>query len=86
MKPITPEPRHGTRALIIAKDQPEYLPLPANFDGQSVETKWQLSWRERLRVALFGTFYLTLLTFGHPLQPIRLSILGNYILNSLGEK
>jgi hypothetical protein len=75
MIPITPEPRKDARAVVFAKDQPEYLPLPANFDGTSVETKWRLSWHEWLRVLWTGNLYLTLLTFGKPLQPIRLSVL-----------
>ena len=75
MQPIKPEPRSYAREVVFAKDQPEYLPLPANFDGQSVETKWKLSWRERLSILFKGTMYLTLLTFGKPLQPIRLSTL-----------
>lgn len=75
MKPITPELRNGIRQVVFAKDQPEYLPLPANFDGQEVETKWKLSWSERLRILLTGNLYLSLLTFGKPLQPIRLSVL-----------
>lgn len=57
--------------LVIAKDQPEYLPLPAYVDHATGEVTscWGLSWRERLRVLLSGRVYLTLLTFGRPLQP-----------------
>lgn len=75
MKPIKPESRKGASEVVFAKDQPEYEPLPANFDGTSVETKWKLSWRERWAVLRHGSLYLTLLTFGNALQPIRLSIL-----------
>jgi hypothetical protein len=75
MKPIIPEPRDGNVAIVFAKDQPEYLPLPANFDGKCVETKWQLSWWEWCGVLLSRNFYLSVATFGNPLQPIRLSVL-----------
>ena len=61
MKPIKPEPRQGVGEVVFAKDQPEYEPLPANFDGRSVETKWRLSWRERLHILFRGNLYLTLL-------------------------
>jgi hypothetical protein len=60
---------------IFAKDQPEYVPLPSRVDSAgTVITCWKLTWRERLTVLWRGTFYLTLLTFNRPLQPIRCSI------------
>lgn len=74
MMPVAPEPRVYGRAIVIAEDQPEYLPLPANIVGPYVETKWKLTWIERLRVLWTGNFYLTLSTFGRPLQPIRCSV------------
>jgi hypothetical protein len=75
MKPVFPELRTGYWQVVFAKDQPQYLQLPANTDGRQVETKWVLSWRERLRIFFAGNLYLTLLTFGNPLQPIRVSLL-----------
>lgn len=75
MKPVAPEHRCGYSQVVFAKDQPEYIPLPANFNGVEVETKWRLTWRERLSVLFRGSIYLSLLTFGKPLQPIRLSVL-----------
>ena len=57
--------------VTFAKDQPEYLPLPAHRseDGE-VTSCWSLSWRERLRLLWSGRFYITLMTFNGPLQPI----------------
>jgi hypothetical protein len=74
MTPITPEPRPNGHATVFAKDQPEYLPLPANIVGPCVETKWKLTWRERISALLRGHCYLTVMTFGKPLQPVRPSI------------
>lgn len=56
---------------VFAKDQPEYLPLPSHRseDGSEVTSCWGLSWRERLCLVFTGRVYLTLLTFGAPLQP-----------------
>lgn len=71
MKPITPEPREDAKAVVFAKDQPEYIPLPANVRAPYVETKWKLTWRERLKVLRRGEFYLTVMTFSSPLQPLR---------------
>lgn len=74
MRPVKPEQRIGYEDVTFAKDQPEYIPLPAITDGNYVETKWRLSWRERLTTALRGNLYLSVLTFGRPLQPVRLSV------------
>ena len=58
--------------IVFAKDQPEYLPLPA-FVVESAERPvtscWGMTWRERLRVLFTGRVYFTQLTFGAPLQP-----------------
>ena len=81
MEPAKPESRPGVREVMFAEDQPEYAQLPANFDGRSVETKWKLSWRERLHVLFNGNLYLTVLTFGNSLQPIRLSVLRDEVLH-----
>ena len=63
--------------VVYAKDQPEYLPLPALpvDDGSGhrrVVTRWKLSWKERLRVLVFGDMYLWLSTFGKPISPVAL--------------
>lgn len=61
--------------VVYAKDQPEYLPLPAHRtpDGE-VTACWRLSWRERLGLLLTGRVYVTNLTFNGPLQPQRVSV------------
>lgn len=54
----------------LAKDQDQYLTLPALIlsDG-CVVSRWHLTWRERLRMLWSGSLYLTIQTFGAPLQP-----------------
>lgn len=68
MKPVEfPE-----QTVVFAKDQPEYIPLPAHIaPGRDVAVTscWQLTWRERLRMLRTGRVYFTALTFGSPLQP-----------------
>ena len=56
----------------IAKDQPQYVPLPARVAGDRTTSCWALTPRERLRVLLTGRVWLTSLNFGRPLQPARL--------------
>lgn len=66
MKPIEfPE-----QNVIFAKDQPEYLPLPAHktADGEVISC-WSLTLRERLKVLLRGQIWWSVLTFNQPLQP-----------------
>lgn len=61
--------------IIYAKDQGEYLPLPANKDSDGIVTScWGMSWRERMRVALIGRVWVQTMTFNAPLQPIKVSV------------
>ncbi len=55
---------------IIAKDQPEYLPLPAHVasDGR-VTFCWRLSMWERLTLLFTGHIWHQVLTFRSALQP-----------------
>ncbi len=58
--------------VIYAKDQPEYIPLPAyKWKDGTVVTKWQLTWKERFLILFNGHFFFSILTFNNPLQPIR---------------
>ena len=61
--------------VIYAKDQPEYLPLPAykTEDGEMV-CCWGLSLGERLRVLFTGKLWMSVLTFNYPLQPLLLRV------------
>lgn len=57
----------------FAKNQREYLPLPAfrypNDNTGKVLFCWKLSWKERLKVLISGKLWHTVLTFNEPLQP-----------------
>lgn len=60
------------QTVVIAKDQPEYMPLPAHVcktpEGR-VTCCWKLSWRERLKLLWRGVLWHQVLTFRRPLQP-----------------
>ena len=64
--------------IIIAKDQPEYLPLPAKrFAGDPqgrIVCCWKLTWRERMKILFRGLVWHQVLTFNKPLQPQLLTI------------
>lgn len=69
-----PETRWGISEIVYAKNQPEYIPLPAlRFDDGLVVTRWKPSIWDRMLIAFGGDIYLGLLTFNHPLQPIIMS-------------
>jgi hypothetical protein len=73
--PILPVvPGFALEVVEYAKDQPEYLTLPAHRqpDG-TVTTRWKLTWIERLRVAFGGSIWLQVLTFNRALQPVMLT-------------
>jgi hypothetical protein len=70
MKPIL-FPEHN---IVIAKDQPQYQPLPAFAHGSRVICCWSLSWWERLRVLLTGCIWHQIATFEERLQPQLLSV------------
>lgn len=77
MKPISPNLYwlDEGQEVVYAKDQPEYLPLPAHRmpDGLVI-TCWKLSWRERVLVLFGKHIFLKQLTFNTPLQPLRLTV------------
>jgi len=73
--PVEPTAHKDFVFVVIAKNQPEYLPLPAITDGRYVITKWRMSWRERLSCVFRGHLHLAIKTFGNPLQPIKLSVM-----------
>lgn len=57
-----------------AKDQPEYIPLPARKTADGiVSTCWKMSLAERLAVLLTGKIFLHVMTFNQPLQPVRIT-------------
>lgn len=66
---MTPTDFQGSNAVFGAK-QPEYLPLPAEVRGDDVITCWKLSAEEIEKVCDYGEIWITIKTFGQPLQPL----------------
>lgn len=65
------------QTVVIAKDQPEYKPLPAhrfNDDEGRIACCWQLTFWERIRVLFSGKIWHQILTFNGPLQPQLLTV------------
>ena len=60
---------------VFAKNQPEYLQLPAYRSPEGVVvTCYQLTWKERFAILFGGKIWLSLLTFNKPLQPQRITV------------
>lgn len=67
MKPI--EFDHSN--VVYAKDQPEYLPLPAHKTSDGTVTScWELSDDEIMDICKSRKIFISQLTFNQPLQPI----------------
>jgi len=68
MKPI----KFKEHNCVYAKDQPEYLPLPAykvNDERGEVIFCMHLSFKERFKILFTGRLWCSLLTFNKPLTP-----------------
>jgi hypothetical protein len=75
MKPIIPVcPGFELPVTVYAKD-PQYLQLPCYKDEDgTVMTRWKLTFKERIKILLYGNLWLTVLTFNKSLQPINLTV------------
>jgi len=71
MKPV----KFKETNTIFAKDQPQYLQLPAFKDAEGrVTVCYHLTIWERLTVLFKGNIWFQSLTFNKPLQPQKLSV------------
>lgn len=61
------------QTVVIAKDQPEYQPLPAfqfaHDPTGRIACCWQLTFRERLKLLFTGRLWHIIMAFHQPLQP-----------------
>jgi len=61
--------------IIIAKDQPQYKPLPAIYlNSDEILTRWKIPFWQRVWLVMAGSIYLDYLTFGRPIQPMKVLI------------
>lgn len=61
------------QTMVLAKDQPEYIPLPVFYDSQGPEgiaiSCFKLSWRERIKILFTGRLWIQQLTFHRGFSP-----------------
>jgi hypothetical protein len=72
-------PNVGLPEVTVAEDQHDYLALTAAVvewrDGsRGILTRWRLTDDERRRIAGGEDLYVTLLTFGQPMQPLGIDV------------
>jgi hypothetical protein len=71
--PVLPSSPQFTET-VLAKDQPEYIPLPVAHieysDGaRSMVSCYRLTWKERFTILFTGKVWWEQMTFGSRLQP-----------------
>lgn len=77
MTPVEPQLHENAKLVIIAKDQPEYIPLPASVDNNGVVmTEWEPTAEELQKLFTGGRIRLWIYTYNHPLQPVMLDVVG----------
>jgi len=72
-------PGSGPIEIVLGKDQPEYIPLPAVFlDTPTCPmiSRWRFTEEERLQIAAGADVVLTQLTFRTPFRPVHLQVVG----------
>ena len=64
--------------IVFGANQPEYQPLLAEFVGKpetgQINTCWELSPDELKQIQETGKIWVSILTFGQPLQPVLVSV------------
>lgn len=79
MKPVEPSLHKDATLIVFAKDQPQYIPLPASVDSNGlVMTEWELTEEElaclfvggRIRLWIHGTD----VQIGRPFTPLQIEV------------
>lgn len=65
MKPV----EFFQQTAVLAKDQPEYQPLPVWQDDDHTLSCWTFTFWERVRILFGNPLWLLQMNFGRPLQP-----------------
>jgi hypothetical protein len=77
MRPVEPRSRQGARLVLFAKDQPQYMPLPASVDANGlVMTEWEPTAEELEALLTGGRIRIWVHTFNHPLQPLSVDVVA----------
>lgn len=77
MRPVSPNT--GAPEITVAENQHEYLTITAAVyewsDGRKgLLTRWHLTDEDKTRIANGEDVYLMMLTFGKPMQPVKIQV------------
>jgi len=74
VSPVCPtQPEMLQYEIVIAKDQPQYIPLPAVVSGDGlVVTRWRFSFWERWSILITGNLWHSQMCFSEKPHPIRI--------------
>jgi hypothetical protein len=79
MQPVSPVlPGSEAIEIVIGKDQPEYIPLPAVYMDNPIRmfTRWRMTDEERKAVADGADIVFCQMTFGNAFQPVRFEVVA----------
>jgi hypothetical protein len=83
MRPVTPViPGYQDKEVVFAKEQPEYLPLPAlvlEGEDKPVVSRWQLNDEERKQIAAGADILFTQMIFTDLYHPVRLEVVDGVV-------
>ena len=83
MLPVTPViPGYQDKEVVFAKDQPEYMPLPAlvlEGEDKPVVSRWQLNDEERKQIAAGADILFTQMIFTDLYHPVRLEVVDGVV-------
>ena len=78
MQPVSPVmPGSAAIEIVLGKDQPEYIPLPAVYldaPTRPMITRWRLTDDERQAIAEGADVVMTQLTFWNRFQPVHIQV------------
>ena len=75
--------------IVLAEDQEQYETIHAYAAGTKeghIVTCWKLSAWERFKLLITGKLWMTMLTFGEPMNPIYMTVTKKEVLTNKEEK
>lgn len=71
---------------VIAKDQPQYKPLPAMIENGRVLTCWQPNEKDKQAIAEGKPIWLWILTHNQPLQPLSMTTENPFVNEEMADE
>jgi hypothetical protein len=72
--PVLLKPCFDLPEIVLAKDQPEYIPLPvliSRCEAGVVTSRWKFTFRERISILFSGNIWIQQLCFHKAVTPLK---------------